>query len=71
MASVYLLHPELFTDHPVSCFVTERTMHSGWLGITEPAPDTCKLNLPQVTDTARYRQEMYAGWLSFQLGERP
>ena len=41
------------------------------LGITEEAPDTCKLNLPEVTDTARYRQEMYAGWLSFQLGERP
>lgn len=71
VASVYLLHPELFRDNRASCFVTERTMHSGWLGITEEAPDTCALNLPQVKDTALYRQEMYAGWLNFQLGERP
>lgn len=71
VASVYLLHPELFRDKRVSCFITERTMHSGWLGITEEAPDTCTLNLPEVKDTARYRQEMYAGWLSFQLGGHP
>lgn len=66
VATVYLLHPELFEDHPVHCFVTENTMHSGWLGVTEPAGDTCLLNLPQVKDLAAYRREMYAGWLNFE-----
>ena len=69
VATVYLLHPELFTDHPTHCFVTERTLCSGWLGITRAADDTCLLNLPVVKDLAVYRQEMYAGWLDFQMGE--
>ena len=67
VATVYLLHPELFTDYPTHCFVTENTMHSGWLGVTEEAADTCLLNLPVVKDAARYREEMYAGWLNFRM----
>lgn len=69
VATVYLLHPELFTDHPTHCFVTKNTMYSGWLGITGQAPDTCLLNLPAVKDLASYRDEMYAGWLNFKLEE--
>lgn len=69
VATVYLLHPELFTDHPTHCFVTERTLCSGWLGITRATDDTCLLNLPVVKDLGGYRQEMYAGWLDFQMGE--
>ncbi len=69
VASVYLLHPELFTDVPVHCFVTKNTMYSGWLGVTEKAADTCLLNLPEVKDLAAYREEMYSGWLGFHLEE--
>ena len=65
VATVYLLHPELYEDHRVHCFITERMMHSGWLGVTEAAGDTCLLNLPEVKDLAAYRQEMYAGWQAF------
>ena len=68
VATVYLLHPELFDDHPVHCFVTSRTLYSGWLGVTEAASDTCLLNLPAVKDLASYRQEMYAGWQDFRTG---
>ena len=68
VASIYLLHPELYRDDPVHCFVTKNTMYSGWLGITEPASDTCLLNLPVVKDLAVYRDEMYAGWVNFQVG---
>ena len=68
VASVYLLHPELFEDHHVHCFITEKTMHSGWLGVTMPAPDTCLLNLPAVKEAKPYREEMYGGWLDFQMG---
>lgn len=71
VATVYLLHPELFEEAPTHCYVTEKGMHSGWLGVTEAAPDTCLLNLPAVKDTAAYREEMYGGWLDFRLGERP
>lgn len=68
-ATVYLLHPELFEDRPTHCYVTEKGMHSGWLGMTESAPDTCLLNLPRVKDTAAYREEMYGGWQAFRLRE--
>lgn len=69
VATVYLLHPELFSDDWQHCFVTERTMHSGWLGITNPAGDTCLLNLPRVKDLTHYRKEMYRGWLNFRIPE--
>ena len=68
VATVYLLHPELFDDVPTHCYVTEKGMHSGWLGVTEEAPDTCLLNLPTVKDAKAYRAEMYGGWLDFRLG---
>lgn len=69
VATVYLLHPELYEDAYTHCFVTARGMHSGWLGVTEQARDTVLLNLPRVKDAAAYRQEMYAGWLEFQIPE--
>lgn len=68
VATVYLLHPELYEEHFEHCYVTEKAMHSGWLGITRQAPDTCLLNLPRVKDLSAYRREMYAGWLNFTPG---
>lgn len=70
VASVYLLHPELYIADFAECYVTEKGMCSGWLGVTEKAADTCRLNLPRVADLARYREEMYGGWLDFKMGER-
>ena len=69
VATVYLLHPELYEDDLVHCFVTEKSMHSGWLGVTEQARDTVVLNLPKVKDLAAYRAEMYGGWLDFEIPE--
>ena len=69
VATVYLLHPELFEDCLTHCYVTEKGMHSGWLGVTEEAPDTCLLNLPVVKNLAAYREEMYGGWQNFRMGE--
>lgn len=71
VATVYLLHPELFEEFHAHCFVTKNSMCSGWLGVTEKAQDTCLLNLPSVKDLAGYREEMYAGWLNFALEESP
>lgn len=67
VATVYLLHPELYRQNPVHCFITKNTMYSGWLGITQPAADTVLLNLPEVKELSVYREEMYAGWLNFRL----
>lgn len=69
VATVYLLHPELYEDDYAHCFITEHGMHAGWLGITEKARDTVVLNLPRVKDLSAYRQEMYAGWLNFSVPE--
>lgn len=71
VATVYLLHPELFEEFHAHCFVTKNSMCSGWLGVTEKAQDTCLLNLPAVKDLNAYREEMYAGWLNFALEETP
>jgi len=38
------------------------------LGVTMAAPDTCLLNLPAVKEPKPYREEMYGGWLDFQMG---
>ena len=69
VATVYLLHPELFTEDPTHCFITECGMYSGWLAPTEAADDTVLLNLPRVKDLATYREEMYSGWLDFRMGD--
>ena len=69
VATVYLLHPELFADAPTHCYITEKGMHSGWLGVTEEAPDTFLLNLPVVKDLTAYREEMYGGWQNFSVEE--
>ena len=69
VATVYLLHPELYEDDFTHCFITEHGMHAGWLGVTEQAADTVLLNLPRVRKLDAYRQEMYAGWLDFQIAE--
>ncbi len=69
VATVYLLHPELYDDAPTHCFITEQGMHAGWLGVTSQAGDTVQLNLPRVKDLAAYREEMYAGWLNFRIRE--
>lgn len=69
VATVYLLHPELYEEVPSHCFITERGMHSGWLGVTGEARDTALLNLPKVKALAAYREEMYDGWLKFAIGE--
>ena len=69
VATVYLLHPELYEDDYAHCFITEHGMHAGWLGVTEQAKDTVVLNLPKVKDLAAYRSEMYGGWLDFEIPE--
>lgn len=65
VATVYLLHPELFYHNPTHCYITQRQLVSGWLGAAEEAPDTVCLNLPEVKDLDAYRREMYDGWLNF------
>ena len=69
VATVYLLHPELYEDDYTHCFVTEHGMHAGWLGVTEQAKDTVVLNLPKVKDLTAYRAEMYGGWQDFTIPE--
>lgn len=71
VASVYLLHPELFTDVPTHCYISERNLYCGWLGATQQAPDTVLLNLPVVSDLSAYRKEMYDGWLNFRREDTP
>ena len=70
VASVYLLHPELFTDVPTPCAIKEHALKAGWLA---PNQESCRdnriLNLPVVADAAAYRREMFAGWQAFQIGE--
>lgn len=69
VASVYLLHPELYTDALTHCCITEHAMKAGWLApVAEPLSCSTPINLPYVADCAAYRKEMYAGWLDFKIG---
>ena len=70
VATVYLLHPELFEDEPTHCAIKTHALKAGWLApVAEPFPGSTLLNLPRVKDMAAYRQEMYAGWLDFTIPE--
>lgn len=70
VATVYLLHPELFEDEPTHCAIKPHALKAGWLApVAEPFPGSVVLNLPYVKDMATYRQEMYAGWLDFTIPE--
>ena len=70
VATVYLLHPELFQDQPTHCAIKAHALKAGWLApVDEPFPGSVQLNLPRVKDMAAYRQEMYAGWLDFTIRE--
>jgi len=72
VAAVYLLKPELFDAQPTRCRITEANMQTGWLDPVENLQEdnVRLLNLPQVRDIAVYQEEMYQGWLDFQLTER-
>ena len=70
VATVYLLHPELFTDVPTLCAIKEHALTAGWLAPNqEDCRDNRLLNLPQVADAAAYRREMFSGWQNFQIRE--
>ena len=70
VATVYLLHPELFVDEPTHCAIKAHALKAGWLApVNEPFPGSTLLNLPRVMDLAAYREEMYAGWLDFTIWE--
>ena len=70
VATVYLLHPELFEDEPTHCAIKPHALKAGWLApVAEPFPGSVTLNLPRVKDMVAYRQEMYAGWLDFTIPE--
>jgi len=70
VATVYLLHPELFQDSFTHCAVKAHALKAGWLApVAEPFPGSVTLNLPRVKDMAAYREEMYAGWLDFTIPE--
>ena len=70
VATVYLLHPELFEDQPTHCAIKAHALKAGWLApVDTPFPGSALLNLPRVKDMAAYRAEMYAGWLDFTIPE--
>lgn len=70
VATVYLLHPELFIDVPTLCAIKEHALTAGWLAPNqEDCRDNRLLNLPQVADAAAYRREMFSGWQNFQIRE--
>ena len=68
VATVYLLHPELFEDVPTHCAIKTHALKAGWLApVDAPFAGSTMLNLPRVADPEAYRQEMYAGWLDFTI----
>lgn len=70
VATVYLLHPELFIDVPTLCAIKEHALTAGWLAPNqEDCRDNRLLNLPQVADATAYRREMFSGWQNFQIRE--
>lgn len=47
VAAAYLLHPDMFTDHPTPCLVNPEDMETGFLHPVDRIRANCTLNLPQ------------------------
>lgn len=67
VAAAYLLHPDMFTDHPTPCRISEEDMRSGFLNPTGTEEANCTLNLPVARDRRTFQETFYKGWLNLNI----
>ncbi|WP_346663412.1 nucleoside hydrolase [uncultured Merdimonas sp.] len=60
-AAVYLMHPELFTDHRETLQLSEEDLQTGFL--RREAGGTTRLNLPQIGEEQAFKDNIYANWM--------
>lgn len=67
VAAAYLLHPDMFTDHPTPCRINPEDMESGFLHPTDEEQANCVLNLPQAKNRRTFQNTFYEGWLNLNI----
>lgn len=67
VAAAYLLHPEMFDDHPTPCLINEKDMKTGFLHPSNEAHANCTLNLPQAKNRKTFQETFYQDWLNLNI----
>lgn len=64
VATSYLLHPELFTDHVTPCYINEEDMKTGFLHPVESeTAANAILNIPTANSCQELQEGYYKAWL--------
>lgn len=64
-AAVYLMHPELFYDRIGSFNIKTDDLNTGFLRCENPG--NCMLNLPEVKETASFKDSIYKTWFGVEM----
>lgn len=64
-AAVYLMHPELFTDHNMRFDFSEKDLETGYLRRQEHGEWMC--NLPEIREERAFKRNIYDTWMAVSL----
>ena len=64
-AAVYLMHPELFSNHQIRFEFTEEDLKRGFLRTSSNGVHKC--NLPEIKDEFSFKRNIYDTWLGVQI----
>lgn len=64
-AAVYLMHPELFTDHSFCFDFSEEDLQSGYLRKDKNGKDKC--NLPEIGEEKAFKRNIYDTWMKTEI----
>lgn len=67
-AAVYLMHPELFTDHKGRFDFSEKDLETGFLRQAADGPWQC--NLPQIGEERAFKRNIYDTWMKVRMAEQ-
>lgn len=65
-AAVYLMHPELFTDHRGRFSFSEEDLRTGYLRRAADGPWQC--NLPEIGKEKAFKRNIYDTWMKVGMG---
>lgn len=64
VAAAYLVHPELFEDHPTPCRIDKELMNQGFLNPVSEDEANAVINIPVARDKTALQDDFYKGWTS-------
>lgn len=64
VAAAYLVHPELFDNHPTPCHIEEKLLKTGFLNPVVKDASNATINIPTAKDKESLQADFYNAWTS-------